>query len=323
MSKTSVRVLKLLAVLQSKADWSGGGLAERLEVDVRTLRRDMNRLRELGYEIESSSGVGGGYRLGAGSVLPPLRLDDEEAVTLSIALASLNASQPHLHEVALRVLVKLSQVLPARLRRRVSDVQAVTLSMGQGQHVKPTVLAELAAGCRDHERVAFGYADGKGATGQRDVEPLKLVHTGRTWYLVAWDPSRADWRTFRVDRIDTKQVVRRGPRFVPRRPPDDLEAYVKKSLAAAPYAYQVSVRLQVPLDEARRRVPSWLGSLEAEGAKHTRLTTGGPTLDAMAALLVHAGVAFDDVQPASLAAAIHEVGERLVRGAARAKGARR
>lgn len=317
MSTTAVRVLKALTLLQTRREWPGAELAQRLEVDVRTLRRDMGRLRELGYEIESSSGLGGGYRLGAGSSLPALRLDADEAVTVSLALASLDATQPHLHEAALRVLVKLQQILPARLRKRVSDLQSVTLSMSHGPHVNANVLAQVAEACREVVRVRFRYGDSRGRASEREVEPLKLLHTGQTWYLVAWDPGREDWRTFRVDRM---QTVRVGEHFVQRKPPDDLENYASHSLGVAPYEQKATLRLKCSVDEAKRRVPSWVGVVEPLG-RRAKLSVGGTSPLAIASLLVLADVEFDSLEPRELAGPVRRAGRRLVRGSS--EGSRR
>jgi predicted DNA-binding transcriptional regulator YafY len=312
--KTSARLLRLLTLLQTRREWPGAELSARLEVDVRTLRRDVDRLRELGYEIQASSGVGGGYRLGAGKALPPLRLDDEEAVAIAVALGSVVASVPQLQETAVRVLVKLDQLLPERLRRRVSALQSVTLSMTAGPAVDPALLTAIASACREHERLTFTYEDSRGATKARTVEPLQLAHTGRVWYLVAWDMDREDWRTFRVDRIDPKRGVRVGARFIPRRPPEDLATYVSRSISTAPYRYQVRLKLAGPVAEVAERVPSWVGVLEPLDAKSCVLTTGGDSLEALVAQVVLAGVDFELLEPEELRPGIREVGKRLVRG---------
>src|SRR5215213_7208651 len=201
---TSSRLLTLLSLLQGRRDWPGGELAERLEVSGRTVRRDVERLRGLGYPVESLTGPAGGYRLRAGAAMPPLLLDDDEAIAIAVGLrTAARASVTGIEETAVRALVKLEQVLPSHLRRRVRALQAATTTVPTGgPTVDPQCLTVLAAACRDHERVRFAYSGRDGAESRREVEPHSLVNVGRRWYLVAWDRRREDWRTFRVDRID-------------------------------------------------------------------------------------------------------------------------
>jgi predicted DNA-binding transcriptional regulator YafY len=204
MLTASSRLLRLLSLLQTRRHWSGAELAERLAVNPRTLRRDIDRLRELGYPIHASSGVAGGYAFRAGQALPPLLLDDEEAQAVAIALQTAAAGTVSgVEEGSLRALVKLEQVMPARLRRRLEALRSTILPL---ESLRPTVdagvLASLALACRDQLRVAFAYRDSRGQDTARTVEPQGLVHTGSRWYLVAWDPAREDWRTFRLDRIE-------------------------------------------------------------------------------------------------------------------------
>src|SRR5919112_4358487 len=214
---TSERLLKLLSLLQARPDWSGPELAERLEVTGRTVRNDVERLRRLGYPVLASPGVGGGYRLGAGASLPPLLLDDEEAVAVTVGLRTATGGAiAGIEEASLRALAKLEQVLPARLRRRVSTLQTYTVPVPRddtGPTVDTEVLMVLAAVCRDRERLRFDYADNSGAATVRAVEPYRLVSWGRRWYLFAWDLDRDDWRTFRVDRMQPR--IPTGPRFAP------------------------------------------------------------------------------------------------------------
>ncbi|UJR86682.1 helix-turn-helix transcriptional regulator [Sandaracinus amylolyticus] len=312
--KTSARLLRLLTLLQSRRDWSGADLSERLAVEVRTLRRDVERLRELGYEIHASSGVGGGYRLGAGTTLPPLRLDDDEAVTIAVALGTVAASIPHLQDTALAVLVKLDQLLPARLRRRTRALHSMTIAMTGGPRVDPALLATIATACRDTEQLLFTYEDSRGHAKARTVEPLRLAHTGRVWYLVAWDVDREDWRTFRVDRI-AHRGLRVGPRFVPREPPEDVATYVSRSIAAAPYRSRVRLVLRGSAAEMAKVVPSWVGVLEPLDDERCVFTVGGDTVEAIVSQIVLAGVDFELLEPRDLAPRIREIGQRLVRGA--------
>jgi len=211
MLETSARLLRLLSLLQSRRDWPGAELAERLGVTTRTVRRDVDRLRDLGYPVESATGTAGGYRLGVGAALPPLLLDDDEAVAVAVGLrAAATGTVTGIEETSLRALAKLEQVLPSRLRHRVGAMQSAILPLtGPGPTVDPDLLT---AACQAHEGVRFGYQQNT-----RRVEPYRLVHTGRRWYLLAFDLDRDDWRTFRVDRIDSAPLP--GPRFTPRPEP--------------------------------------------------------------------------------------------------------
>ena len=203
MWDTPGRLLRLLSLLQLRRDWPGPELAARLEVDVRTVRRDIDRLRALGYPVSSTSGAAGGYRLEPGTDLPPLLLDDDEAVAVAVCLrTAAGGTVAGIEEAALRALAKLDRLLPTRLRGRAGALSAATVAMtGQRPVIDADDLAAIAAACRDHEVLRFDYRTNDGATSRRTVEPLRLVHTGRLWYLVAWDRDRGDWRTFRVDRI--------------------------------------------------------------------------------------------------------------------------
>lgn len=312
---TATRVLRLLSVLQTRREWCGADLSERLEVDPRTIRRDVNRLRDLGYVIESCTGPGGGYRLGAGTNTPPLLLEDQEALTVAMALAAMSGATSHFTDAALRVLVKLDQLLPARLRRKWKTLKDVMLSLANTQPVSdPMLLGDLAAHCRDQSRIRFRYAARDGVSTMRHVEPMRLVHTGRVWYLVAWDVDREDWRTFRVDRIDPKLSVDARGRFTPREPPGGFEDYVSYAITTAAYRYRARIRIEVPIAEARRRIPAWVGVLEACGNGQTELTLGADSLESLTALLVHTGVEFELLEPRDLASSIREVSKRLARG---------
>jgi predicted DNA-binding transcriptional regulator YafY len=314
MLTTSARVLRLLSLLQARREWSGADLGARLEVDVRTVRRDVDRLRDLGYVIEASAGPGGGYRLGAGSATPPLLLDDDEALAVAVALGAAAGSVANLQDIALRVLVKLDQLLPARLRRRLGALQAVTLSLAATPSVDPETLAALAAACRDQVRLRFRYRGRRHDVTRRDVEPMRLVHTGRVWYLAAWDLDRADWRTFRVDRIDATAGLEPGARFAAREPPEDFATLVSRSISSSPYQRRVRLRVAGAPAEVARRIPPWVGVVEAGGDRHAVLTIGADTYEAVAALVVHAGVDFVLLDPPDAAAPLAEVARRLLRG---------
>ncbi|MEV0478026.1 helix-turn-helix transcriptional regulator, partial [Streptomyces prunicolor] len=268
MLETSARLLRLLSLLQAHREWSGADLADRLGVTPRTVRRDVDRLRELGYPVNASPGTGGGYQLGAGAELPPLLLDDDEAVAVAVGLrTAAGQGIEGIGETSVRALTKLEQVLPNRLRRRVGALNAFTVPMLHStlpSAVDPAVLTELAALCRDAERLRFDYESHDSTPTRRSVEPHRLVCTERRWYLVAWDLDREDWRTFRVDRVTPRPP--HGPRFTPRTPPaEDLAAYVSKGVSTRAYASHAVVRLLVPLQEAAERISPSAGTLEADG----------------------------------------------------------
>lgn len=312
--KASTRVLRLLSLLQARREWSGDELGERLEVDVRTVRRDVERLRELGYTIEASSGPGGGYRLGAGSATPPLLLEDDEAVAVAVALGAAAGTIANLQEVALRVLGKLDQLLPPRLRRRLSALPGVTVTLRRAQGaVDLEVLTRIAAACRDQVELRFEYGDRRGDTSARRVEPLRLAHTGRVWYLVAWDLERESFRTFRVDRVRSGLV--RGPRFTPRALPEDVATYVSRSIGVAPYRHHARLRLHGSMQEVARRVPPWVGVLEPS-AEGPVLSVGADCPEALASMILQAGVDFTLLEPRELAAPLRELAARLERGVA-------
>ena len=203
MNQTASRLLKLLSLLQARRDWPGNELADRLGVFNRTIRRDIERLRQLGYPVQSLTGPAGGYQLRAGSAMPPLLLDDDEAIAIAVGLRSAaSASVTGIEETAVRALVKLEQVLPAHLRRRVGALGAATFTLPvAGPRVDPQHLSVIAAACRDSECLRFAYQNRDRVDSRREVEPHSLVNHGRRWYLVAWDRRREDWRTFRIDRL--------------------------------------------------------------------------------------------------------------------------
>jgi len=257
MLETSARLLRLLSLLQARRDWTGTELAARLGVTTRTIRNDMGRLRALGYPVDARPGVAGGYRLGTGGALPPLLLDDEEAVAVAIGLrTAAGGSVAGIEETLVRALAKLQQVLPARLRRRVSAFQSYALpTPSPGPRVDPDVLTVIASACRDHERLRFDYRAHSGAVSRRSVEPYRLVNDRRRWYLVAWDTGRDAWRTFRVDRIEPRPPA--GPRFTPRALPPDQEiaAQVARGAAEAAWRYRARVIVHAPAAYVRGRLP--------------------------------------------------------------------
>ncbi|MFR9799972.1 helix-turn-helix transcriptional regulator, partial [Streptomyces sp. MS06] len=314
MLETSARLLRLLSLLQAHREWSGAALAERLGVTPRTVRRDVERLRELGYPVDASPGTGGGYRLGAGAQLPPLLLDDDEAVAVAVGLrGAAGRGVEGIGESSVRALAKLEQVLPHRLRRRVGALTAFTVPVLRGPQLSaadPAVLTELACLCRDAELLRFRYRTHDGTSSRRTVEPHRLVCTERRWYLVAWDLERQDWRTFRVDRVTP--LPPHGPRFTPRTPPaDDLAAYVSQGVSTRAYASRAAVRLLVPLARAAERISPSDGTLEADGPEACVLRTGAAGLDAMVVHVMMTGLPFEVLEPAELIDAIRAARDRL------------
>ncbi|MEE1943253.1 YafY family protein [Streptomyces sp. TRM 70361] len=321
MMETSARLLRLLSLLQAHREWSGTELADRLAVTPRTVRRDIGRLRELGYPVHSTTGTAGGYRLGAGAQLPPLLLDDDEAVAVAVGLrtAAGNAVEG-IEESSVGALAKLEQVLPHRLRRRVAALTAFTDPLGgrRGPTVDVDTITELAHACRDHQEVRFTYRGHDGADSRRGVEPYRLVCSSHRWYLVAWDTGRADWRTFRADRITLTPP--HGPRFTPREPPaEDWAAYVSEGISTAAYAHRATVLLHAPADRAAERIPPTVGVLEPVGADRCLLRTGAHGLEELAFHIVTLGFDFEVRAPAELNDHISSLGERLVRAAAAAR----
>jgi predicted DNA-binding transcriptional regulator YafY len=317
MLETSARLLRLLSLLQSRRDWTGAELADRLGVGLRTLRRDIDRLRDLGYPVDATPGAAGGYRLGAGAALPPLLLDDEEAVAVAIGLhTATTGSVAGLEETSLRALTKLQQMLPSRLRHRISAFHATTVALtsSASDRVDPDLLTALAAACRDQRRLRVRYP-GRDGLATRELEPHRLVHTPRRWYLLAWDLGRADWRTFRVDRIQGP-LGPPGARFAPRPlPAADVAAYVSQSIASAPYRYQARILFRAPAADLAGRTSPTAGRLEAAGPDACILHTGSNSLDELALFVGLKGVDFQVLDPPELVPVLRSLAERLRRGA--------
>lgn len=319
MLETSARLLRLLSLLQAHREWSGADLADRLGVTPRTVRRDVDRLRDLGYPVDASPGTGGGYRLGAGAELPPLLLDDDEAVAVAVGLrTAAGQGIEGIGDSSVRALAKLEQVLPNRLRRRVSALNAFTVPMLRGRRsavVDPALLTELAHACRDGELLRFEYLDHNGAATRRTAEPYRLVCTEHRWYLVAWDTDRAAWRTFRADRITPKPP--HGPRFAPRTPPaDDLAAYVSQGVSNEVYAARAVLRLHTSAERAAEVIGPSVGVLEAVDDTSCVLRTGAGNLDVLVIHVMLLGVDFEVLEPAELTERIGAVRDRLSRALA-------
>lgn len=314
MLATSARLLKLLTLLQARSSWSGDLLAERLGVTGRTVRRDVQRLRSLGYPVEAFPGVGGGYRLGSGGSLPPLLLDDEEAVAVAVCLrTAAGGTVAGIGDAAMHALAKLEQLLPSRLRTQVAAVQGATDSLPAGTPtVDPSSLLQLARACRDQVRVSFGYVSHDGTPTERRVEPHRLVCTGRRWYLVARDTERGDWRSFRVDRLHalTSSTIP----FVVVDAPDAVE-FVARGVSTAVYRYQARIRLAMPAAQAVERVPPATGVVVPRDEGSCELTTGADSVEAIAVHLAMLGCDFAVLAPPELGEAVQTLADRLLRAA--------
>ncbi len=311
---TSSRLLSLLSLLQGRRDWAGGELADRLEVSGRTIRRDVDRLRELGYPVDAVTGPAGGYRLRAGAAMPPLLLDDDEAIAIAVGLrTAASASVAGIEETAVRALVKLEQVLPSHLRRRVQALQSstMTLPLRGGPQVDPQHLTVIAAACRDRERLRFGYTARDSSESRREVEPHSLVNAGRRWYLVAWDCGREDWRSFRLDRLARPAAT--GVSFEPRElPARDAAAYVGQSLAAAPARHDATVTVEAPAEVLSSR--RWLGgTVEPIDDERCLYRTSDDNLDWLAIRVAMIGHEIEVHGPPELIERLRELGGRITR----------
>lgn len=314
MNGTSSRLLELLALLQARRDWRGAELAERLGVSLRTVRRDVGRLRELDYPVESVRGPAGRYALRAGTAMPPLLVDEDEAIAIAVGLSTAaRASVSGIEETAVRALVKLEQVLPARLRRRVGALGAATFAPpSAGPLVDAGELTAIASACRDMERLRFGYTSRRGEETRREVEPHSLVHRGWRWYLVAYDRERADWRTFRVDRL--RRPTATGVRFEPRQlPAADASAYVERSITDAPSRYRARVTLHCPAAEISGRVPAYWGQLAPIDAERCEFRARDDDLRWLATRIATLGVEFEVHEPPALVEHLREMAARLRR----------
>ncbi|MEV4468166.1 YafY family protein [Nonomuraea salmonea] len=317
MANTSTRTLRLLSLLQTHRYWPGAELAERLGVSARTLRRDIDRLRELGYPVQAQRGVDGGYQLAAGAALPPLVIDDEEAVALAVGLqAAAQNPVEGIAESSVRVLAKVVQVMPVRLRRRIDALRAMTVSAGWGNPAKaaadPSVLTTIALTCRDNERIRFTYTAADGRTTERHAEPHRLVSLGHRWYLVAYDLTRHDWRSFRIDRLSDPQST--GARFRPRDlPTADAAEFIQSSLDnVSPQSYRTQVLVYAPAEEVRTRMGRWATVEETEpGQCMVYMMTDSLDWPIMAVGTLDAD--FRVISPPELLTRFHTLGTRFTR----------
>jgi predicted DNA-binding transcriptional regulator YafY len=316
MLETSARLLRLLSLLQARRDWSGAALAERLGVSERTVRRDVDRLRDLGYPVHATRGTDGGYRLGAGAAMPPLLLDDDEAVAVAVGLrTAAGGTVAGIEDTSVRALAKLEQVLPVRLRHRVNALQTYTVPVPAdrpGPTVDPAVLTALAAACRDAERLRFDYRGHDGSASVRAVEPHCLVSWGRRWYLVAWDVDRHDWRTFRVDRIAPRTPT--GPRFPPREGPEGgAAAHVARGVSSAAWRYRARVLVHAPAEVVTERINPAVGVVEAVDEHTCVLNTGADSLHTLTVYLGMLDLDFKVTEPAELVTHLRALTARYAR----------
>ncbi|GAA4685583.1 YafY family protein [Nocardioides nanhaiensis] len=299
---TSARMLSLLSLLQTHRYWPGEELSSRLEVSPRTLRRDIERLRDLGYHVDSSRGVAGGYQLRAGGQLPPLLLEDDEAVAIAAGLHSAAAgSVGGLEESSVQALTKVMGMLPPRLRRRMDAVASQTETpapWADGPRIGADLLTSLAQACRDDELARFGYSGRDAEPTQRRVEPHRLVSLGRRWYLVAYDRDRGDWRSFRLDRIG--ELTLTGERFRPRElPAPDALTFVRSGFTQRPQRYAVSALVHAPAEQVRAALGHW-GEVEPEGEQRSRMHLNVDSLHWPVMVLAHVGAHCTEVEPVEL-----------------------
>jgi predicted DNA-binding transcriptional regulator YafY len=326
MANTSSRTLRLLSLLQNHRYWPGAELAERLGVSPRTLRRDIDRLRELGYPVRAQRGMDGGYQLAAGAALPPLVVDDDEAVAVAVALHTAAAAgavgdgEDSVAEASVRALAKLTQVMPARLRRHVEALTAMTVPATWGSRATPPVapgtLTVIALACRDAERIRFGYTAADGTATDRYVEPHRLVSLGGRWYLVGYDLSRLDWRTFRLDRVAGPPRGTAEP-FGPRTlPATDAAAFVRESIGSVRAGYEVEVLMNAPAETVRAAIGRWAsveeaGPAEGAGPRRCRVRMTADSLDWPMMALGVTGADFEVVSPPELTERVRDWGRRF------------
>lgn len=317
MLETSARLLRLLALLQARREVTGPDLASQLGVSQRTVRNDIDRLRNLGYPVEATRGAVGGYRLGAGAELPPLLLDDDEAVAVTVSLRStVGASIAGMDDAALRGLAKLERLLPARLRGRVGALASSMVAVPPDRAaptVDADVLLTLAGACRDGVELRFDYAGHDGSVTRRVVEPHHVVSWGRRWYLVAWDLGRDDWRTFRVDRVVPVGNAL-GGRFVARElPGGDVAAFVSRGVSGAAWRHRADVVVHAPAGAVLARVNPAVGSVEPLDDRSCLLRTGADDVTTLAVHLGLLGMDFTVDGPAELVAELRTQAARYAR----------
>ncbi|MFH8253225.1 helix-turn-helix transcriptional regulator [Microbacterium sp. B2969] len=315
MLETSARLLRLLSLLQVRRDWSGAELASRLDVTTRTVRNDVDRLRRLGYPVDAAPGVAGGYRLGESATMPPMLLEDDEAVAIAIALRSAAASAQGVGEASVRALLKLQRILPSRLRERLESFRVATLALpGSGTDADPDVLVTIAAAVRNAERLRFDYASHSGSPSRRDVEPYRLIAGSGRWYLFAWDTERGAWRTFRVDRARLHLPV--GPRFTPKPLPSDdvIAEHVARGIGRATWRFRARVVVHAPADHVRQRIPVPLTVTE-HARDRCEIMVGSDDPRTLALYLGMLDAEFDVIDAPELVIALRDLAARFERAA--------
>jgi predicted DNA-binding transcriptional regulator YafY len=311
---TSARLLKLLSLLQTPRDWTGSELAERLEVSARTVRADIERLRDLGYPVHATRGAVGGYRLEAGASMPPLLLDDDEALAVAIGLrTATRGSITGIEETSLRALAKLEQVLPPRLRRRLETFEGVTLHIAHRRApaaVDPTMLTELARLARERFTVRFGYSDRRDEITHRHAEPYRIVNAGQRWYLVAWDLDRRDWRTFRIDRF--KDGPSAGVRFTPRALSDaQVQELISRGVPPEARRHQARVVVRAPASVLVERFGTWIGTVTPLDENSSLITAGADRLEDLAIYLAFLDADFEVSEPPELVTRVRTLAARF------------
>ena len=307
MLETSARLLALLNLLQMRREWSGGELADRLQITTRTVRRDVEKLRELGYPVDASTGINGGYRLGARAEMPPLLLDDNEVLAVALGLNAISTgSVADMAEASTGALSKLRQVMPSRLRHRLDALDLDTVPRNgtvggarDADTVTAQTLTEIATACHRRERLRFDYCRRDGTETRRDVEPYRLVRNGSRWYLVGWDTERDDWRSFRVDRMQPKTPT--GPRFSPRELPEGgAAAYLQRSLGSVYRRATARVRIHAPIETVAAQVFDEWGTVESGDETSCEVTVFSTSLASIARWLYAFDADFTVIEPAEL-----------------------
>ncbi|EME15320.1 helix-turn-helix transcriptional regulator [Rhodococcus triatomae] len=316
MLETSARLLELLSLLQLKRDWTSAELAGRLDVSTRTVRADVGKLRSLGYPVDARPGVAGGYRLAAGTAMPPLLLDDDEAVAVAVGLRAAATQRLGVEETSLTALAKLEQVLPSRLRRRVESVrEATSVVPGTQPPLDLSALGAVAAAIRGHERLRFGYTKPGSSDAARHTEPQRLVSWGPIWYLLAWDLDRDDWRVFRVDRMVPHPPT--GARFRPRTIPEDkVVEYVVGRVSKASWTYRARVLVHAPAATVAARITFPVPvDIEVVDESTCRLELGADDPDRLALWLTQLDVDMEVIDGDALATSFERLAARFRRAA--------
>lgn len=322
MSRTTGRTLELLALLQARREWRGAELRERLEVSDRTLRRDIDDLRALGYGIEATRGRHGGYRLGAGAALPPLTLSADESIAIAVGLrAAANGVVTGIDEASARALSKLEKSLSAATRKQIEDVEKAMVPLPSSRDdVDVSVVAAVAAAIAERRRIRIDYRRHDGEEVRRVVEPHRMVHTDTRWYLVAWDPERAAWRTLRADRIRHPVILREG--FPQRDIPDDaLREFTTRSISTAPYPVRARLRMHAPADEVRRHFDAAVAQVADAGDGTSILTAGSRTPEEFALHVGLAGIEFEVIEGEEVRQAVAALAARFTRAVGTAAAA--